>query len=585
MIDFKQSREAAFNLVVNTRSVKKVTEEIKYPKGNITTKEFWLVTVEVPVDDRIRDFTLEVSLKADFPLSLPVIKLAKADYEATKYLPHVDSGRSICLYDQENIKQNTADPSGIVHECINQAVRILSDGLNEDRVKEFNDEIIAYWENTYHDKDVVIAGYLGSGMQNLDPGIVPAHYLTPPHGNVSLYVGNKEKETEKLIAFFKLRGHKIQEIEALYIGELNDLSPPFYFDNNALLEFIRENLSGIWKEVKSYLNRNSNLSKFIIFSVLSDRKSIFFGFYLHPFKVNYKGWRASQSSIQVMTSIRPTEAVTRVRFTEFHPDRLKARTDGRVHSEPAKKIMLAGLGSIGSNLLFYLSSLEISTYFLVDPDVLGIENINRHLLSFNDVGAKKVDAIGKYLTYNNPFAEIQKYAGSVVDAIQQRLAEINELDLIFCAIGKDAVETYVLQQLAIGAIKKPVLLFWVEPYLLGAHALYINPGTTFALTDLEVNGFYKFNIIAESTYKDPDKNLALREAGCQGSYMPYGKAEIARFFVTLVPHLFEMIANPPMGNMAICYAGNLNNATALNLPLSAFASSLTSQQILIQPIS
>lgn len=585
MIDFKQAKEAAFDLVINTRSVKKVTEEIKNPKGNITTKDFWLVTVEVPVDDRIRDFTLEVSLKADFPLSLPVIRLAKADYEATKYLPHVDSGRNICLYDQENIKQNTANPSGIVRECINQAVRILSDGLNENRVKEFNDEIIAYWENTYHDKDEVIAGYQGSGMQNLDPGIVPAHYLTPPHANVNLYVGNKEKETEKLIAFFKLRGHKIQEIEAFYIGELADLSPPFYFDNNALLKFIRESFRGIWKEVKSYLNRNSNFSKFIIFSVLSDRESIFFGFYLHPFKVNYNGWRAGQSTIQVMTSIRPTEAITRVRFAEFHPDRLKARTDGRTHSEPAKKIMLAGLGSIGSNLLFYLSSLEISTYFLIDPDVLGIENVNRHLLSFNDVGMKKVDAIGKYLTYKNPFAEIQKYAGSVVDALQHRLAEINELDLIFCAIGKDAIETYVLQQLAIGALKKPVILFWVEPYLFGAHVLYINPRTTFALSDLEVNGFYKFNIIAESTYKDPDKKLALREAGCQGSYMPYGKAEIARFFVALVPHLFELIENPPMGNMSICYAGNLNTATALNLPLSTFASSLTSQQILIQPLS
>lgn len=584
MIDFKQAREGAFEILVNTRTVEKVSEEVKNRVGGNTTREYWRVTVEVPVDNHIRDFTLEVSLKPDFPLSLPAIMLCESDYQATKYLPHIDSGRSICLFDQENIKQNTSDPAGIVNECVNQAVRILSDGLNKDRLAEFNDEIIAYWENTYQKNDVVVASYLGHNMSALKPGKVPAYYLVEPHANVSLYVGNQEDETQNLIGFFKLRGHTVQDLDAFYLGEIDYLSPPFYFDNGSLIAFIKLHFSGIWKDVKTYLNRNSILSKFLLFSIVSGGKTIVFGFYLHPFKIKLNGWRADKSTIQIMTSIKPVEPVTRVRFTEFHPERLQARTNGQQHEVPAKKIMLAGLGSIGSNLLFYLNSLEISKYVLVDPEILVLENINRHLLSFNEVGMKKVDAIARFINFNNPFVEIQKHAGSVIDLIQNRLSEINELDLIFCAIGKDPIESYILQRLAIGDIKKPVLLFWVEPYLLGAHVLYIRPNTTFALSDLEIDGFYKNNIIAKETYKDSNKKLVLREAGCQGSYMPYGKADILRFFTALAPNLFDIIENPPANNLAIIYAGDLSTATKLDLPISSFGKSFTSREILIQPL-
>lgn len=585
MVDFDEARAAAFKLIENTRTVEQISEEVKNNSGGKTTKTFWRVIVEVPVEDQIRDFTLEIFLNYDFPLSLPQIKLAESDYQQTKYLPHVDDKRCICLFDQETIKQNTDDPAGIVNECVNQAVRILADGLNKDRVAEFNDEIIAYWENKYHKEDNVVSGYIGSNMSCLKPGNVAAYYLQQPHANANLYVGNDEVETNKLIEFFKFRGHTLQNLDAFYLGEVNELNPPFYFTNKSLLEFMRFRFHDIWKEIKSYLNRNSHLSKFLLFSVVSGGQSLFLGFYWYPLKKDFKGWRSGyHSTVEIMTSIIPAQGITRVRFIEFHPSRLQARTDGKSSDFPDKKFMLAGLGSIGSNLLFYLNSLIVSKYILVDPEILALENVNRHLLSFNDVGYYKVDGIAKYLTLQNPFVDITKKAGSVVDLVQRNLKEINEVDLIFCALGKDAIESYILQQLAAGHIQKPVLFFWVEPYLLGAHILYITPNTTFTLKDLEVDGYFKFNILAPETYKDPSKKISLREAGCQGSYMPYGKAEIVRFFAAIIPDLFNVIQTPPDSNLAITYAGDLNMAAKLNLSISDLASGISSYQILIQAI-
>lgn len=584
MINFKQARDSAFEIVENTRKINKVTAEIKNKIGGKTINELWRVTVEVPEKEHIKEFILEVSLKRDFPLSLPVIKLNEKDYNETKYLPHVDTDRVICIYDLEVIKQNIDDPAGIVNECINQAVRIITDGINNDRSVEFNDEIIAYWENSYHKNDTVAPAYLGSNMTALLPGKVISYYLTKPHSNVNLYIGNKKNETERLIEYFKLSDHNPTSLEAFYLGAINGLTPPFYFNNKTLLTFIKINFKELWNDFKTYLNHNNSLSKFIFFSVELGDKSIFFGFYLPQFKNKHNGWRAGQTTVQIMANIIPNGAVIRIRFSEFHPDRLQARTAGKQKSLITKKIMIAGLGSIGSNLLSCLCSLDISKYILVDPEILALENINRHLLSFNEVGMKKVDAIEKFIKSNNPFSQILKHDGSIVDLIQNRLSEINELDMIFCAIGKDAIEAYILQRLSMSDIQKPVLLFWVEPYILGAHILYIIPGTSFALTDIEVEGFYKYNVIAKETYKDPNKKLALRESGCQGSYMPYGKSEILLFFSLFTPHLMNIIETAPANNLAITYVGNLNTATELHIPISEFANSLKSNQIFIQTL-
>lgn len=584
MVDFKQAREVAFQIVENTRNVERVSEEIDGKNGGKTTKEYWSVSVEVPTVDGIREFILEVSLKPDFPISLPVIKISSGHYELSKYLPHVDTDRKICLFDQEHIKQNTEDPAGIVNECINQAVRILSDGLNKDRLIEFNDEIIAYWENSYGENDKVVAGYLGGNMHSLEPGIVPATYLVQPHANATLYIGNQEQETQELIKFFKLRGHTVQEMDAFYLGGIANLAPPFYYNNKSLLEFIKSNFGLVWNETKSYLNRNNHLDKFIIFSVVAGDQPIFFGFYLRALKTKLKGWRTGQSTVQVMRAIRPTTAVIRVRFSEFHPERLEVRTAGKKNKSEPKKIMVAGLGSIGSHLIFYLNSLEISEYLLVDPEILVLENIARHLLSFNEVGMKKVDAFEKYLRYANPFVNILKHNGSIVELLEKGTNNTNELDFIFCAVGKDAVENYILQLLSAGTLQIPVLIFWVEPHLLGAHVLYINPGTGFSLKDLEDNGFYKYNIISPETYKDSTKAVMLREAGCQGSYMPYSKADILRFFSAFTPLLFDIMQKPPKNNMVFTYAGDLSLVNELDLQASNFSSKLSSGQILTQQL-
>jgi hypothetical protein len=587
MIDFEKARDLAFEFVARTNAIERVSITVPgKDKGRKRTYELFRVTIEVPFKGEVIDFTLEIELKQDFPLSLPKIKIAESDYEAIKYVPHIDCTRNICLIDSDNLKLDVENPGGILKYCINRAKSIIDDGINGNKAAQFQEEIVAYWENTYHQKDVVVGGFSGIGIANLNPGdTVPVHFMLQPYKDTNIYVSGNTEDPDKLLAYFKFRGHSISEMEGLYLGHVEEMEPPFYYTNRSLWELLMEQFTFLKKNISGYLNRNFLNRKLLLFSSGNPESPLLFGFFLHPFKLNTKGWRTtSLNAVDIISRIYPNDPVIRVRFVDFTPERITKRTDGRIIDNPPYKFMMAGLGSIGSNLLLYLNSLTVSDYFLVDPEVLEVENINRHLLSYNDVGSKKVEAVNRYLIHNNPFLNITTFGGSAVDAIKQHLSKINEMDFIFCAIGKDAIENYLLQGLSEGIIQVPVFIFWVEPYLAGAHVLYIRPSSSFNLRDMDKEGLYRYNVLDSSDYLNPEKQLSLREAGCQGSYLPYGKREITLFFSLLIPKLYEIIDNPPAQNISITYTGDFEAIREIGLIVSEFGETTGPNRITVQNI-
>jgi hypothetical protein len=584
MVDFDQAREQAFEELSKILSISKTTITRKAKEGYPQKIEQWNVVLEVPLADEVRDFSVFLELKKDFPLSLPRVYLSEKDYNEIKYIPHVDDRRNICLFDDENIKIDTERPTDIVRACLKQAASIIADGINKVNSGDFKDEVVAYWSNLYDSKDQVFEAYIGEGIESLTPGIHTGHLFSPAYHNVDFFMGSDAAGSQQVIDFFRLRGHKLTEQPFFYLGEIDELKPPFTYDNRALIDLLKTKFAGEWIQIRTYLNQGFD-PKIFSFSLNIDGEFLFFGFYIAAINPKINGWREkSLSVLNVLEGVYPTKSAARIIFKYFSQSRLHTRTDGLTIAKSPHKFLLAGLGSIGSNLLYHLSSLEVSDFVLCDPDILGLENVNRHLLSFHDVGSTKVDALYKYLIYNNPFLNVTKNQGSIVDMIAKNQSLVNSMDVIFCAIGKDAVENYILQCLNNGTITKPVMFFWVEPYLLGGHALYINPSTGFSLKDLEDDGFYRYNIISAETYNDPKCQTQLREAGCQGSYVPYGKAAISLLFANLVPQIYSIIANPPKDNLAFSFAGDLSVAAAQGFGLSDFGKQNASNQLTINTL-
>ncbi len=71
------------------------------------------------------------------------------------------------------------------------------------------------------------------------------------------------------------------------------------------------------------------------------------------------------------------------------------------------KVFIAGCGSGGGNVALQLVMSGIRNFTLMDCDVLGAENVIRHVCGRRFIGAKKVDAVADVLRDRNPNASIE----------------------------------------------------------------------------------------------------------------------------------------------------------------------------------
>lgn len=90
-----------------------------------------------------------------------------------------------------------------------------------------------------------------------------------------------------------------------------------------------------------------------------------------------------------------------------------------------QKIILAGLGGIGSYCAYNLARLHPAQLVLYDDDVVDLSNLSGQFYTMNDVGMAKVDAVANAL---------QQYTSSVnIHALQERFTEnIPAGDIMIC---------------------------------------------------------------------------------------------------------------------------------------------------------
>ena len=98
-----------------------------------------------------------------------------------------------------------------------------------------------------------------------------------------------------------------------------------------------------------------------------------------------------------------------------------------------KNVVVIGNGTLGGNVAFTLARSGVGSMTLIDPDVLGVSNVCRHILDLEDLGRNKVDAIADKLRLRNPQIKIDTI---VEDFNKIELEEVKKLfrgkDLIVC---------------------------------------------------------------------------------------------------------------------------------------------------------
>jgi molybdopterin-synthase adenylyltransferase len=100
------------------------------------------------------------------------------------------------------------------------------------------------------------------------------------------------------------------------------------------------------------------------------------------------------------------------------------------------KVLVAGCGSGGGSVALQLVMSGVKNFTLIDHDILGPENVIRHVCGRRYIGQKKVDAVADVLLDRNPKASITKIDADIMNYPDLEL-EIKKADVVVLATDNE----------------------------------------------------------------------------------------------------------------------------------------------------
>ncbi|MDB4873810.1 MAG: Sulfur carrier protein adenylyltransferase ThiF [Gemmatimonadetes bacterium] len=162
------------------------------------------------------------------------------------------------------------------------------------------------------------------------------------------------------------------------------------------------------------------------------------------------------------------------------------------------RVVIVGLGALGSTVARSLAAAGVRDFVLVDPDVVKPGNVVRHEGRLPDVGRMKVRAMHQILRETNPHVSVQTLLGTRAEsgAFETVLLDRkNRPALVVATVALKAVDGQIDDVARQAEPPLPVLHAWVTAQAQVARAFLTIPGRTACLY---CNGLYEK--AADGTY-------------------------------------------------------------------------------------
>lgn len=570
MIDWEKARRDAIASLQKLVKGRLITEESeKRELGFPNNGEVWEVRTKVIGQDGIIEVTFHLWLLPDFPVRLPLIFLAKDDYQQHKYIPHINTDRLICTYNSDSTRSDPNQPEKVLQKCLNKAIKIVSDGLLGINKPDFEEEFLAYWECKYETKDKVMNNVLSLLSTEPEEGVIKVICLDEKIQGYRYIFHQDDQLAERFKKFLDDYSKKFKEVNALYVGELEgELVAPHSATNRKIAALIAKQTDDVQKAFRKFINAPV-YPKPIVFKKIIDGTTSFLGWFHRHLKTERAGYRKDKlKGMTVLSEHQGNDFVVRMSPEVITPQRLKKRTAGSTDGRHELKFVIAGVGSVGSNLVHFLNSMDQPEFRLVDDDKMKNENTRRHLLGFGYVGYKKAVALKHYLRWQCPTQEVSTREQSIIEVCEKEPNYINESDYVFVAIGKTNVEQWLAQALTEGVIKKPMFYLWVEPYLAAGHCVFVHPKGGAYNRFFDEEAFFLNNLIDKSEYLNGNKLLSMKEAGCQSTYTPYSSSSLIEYVAGVFPKIKTIVESASTESMAFTWVGNTEMVKGLGIKLT-----------------
>lgn len=570
MPDVSEILETCFVELSKEYDIEKVDEVPHVNLGKRVCAPSWRILVPASIKGKAGDVEIYLSFPRAFPYVMPWVFIPDDTY---RFYPHISfKNRKLCLY-EDGIVYDESDVSEIIKKNIRRARQWVEHYSASDSTEEYAEEIVSYWSAQYDgeeqvDDSPVIFGEMPEQSCSFKGLAYPVRDLVNNAVEPQLVFYT----TEDICGVKNIKdSHKTIEIMALFLASVEiPTNPPYSMTTLDLIENIKDPEDK--KLFKQLVNKNKKC--YILFPIGSNH--ILGGVFIDQVRVKHPGFSRPLTPYEVHGMFEnKNRKLERFMVYQYDGHRIAERTAGEMMN--ARKFIIAGLGSIGSNLCYYLNGYNNAQFALIDNDCLTLDNIGRHLLGFEYLNQSKALAMKKFLQLYRPDREIKALTSVLQNIPSER---INDGDALFICIGDEMIERWLLERVANHDVKVPMFIFWLEPYAISGIMLYVKPDDEISIPHLITrakNSFFDYCLIDREEYVNGDK-LTLRDAGCNGMYAIYSANDVTMFLSAMFPHIDSLLIE---SNGSKCYQwiGNLEIANQRSIQLSARAEGLKKNDV------
>ena len=420
------------------------------------------------------------------------------------------ASREVCIGDPESTAINTDRPERVYLETAQKHIELLTCLINDpaynraEQLREFE----AHWEILCRNTDQLFVAWDGHEVQGLEVR-PPRGALGPVLRKTHIALGNdqhlesvcKAADWAKRQTVGKALGVRLRALEPAPAVREELLA--WYF--NAIGQ-----VDPVGRHLFERLHKKSSCNFWLIFSApIPDGETMF-----------AIRWQSSSAG-RLPTSVAKVElwTATPYRVRSLSPESLVPRGGGSLNLN-GKSILLVGCGSVGSELALQLTSAGVGHLTISDPETFSEENLYRHVLTVNNIGQFKTEALARAISFRHPWVRVSSRCKRLEELRDS--AVLQRFDLVVIAIGSPTIERVFAEYCRREDLSVPVMNCWLEGHGIGGHAIlavprargcwhcaYVDPKTL------------KRGLTSNLNFLKPGQASIRNHGGCGTQFLPY----------------------------------------------------------------
>lgn len=235
-----------------------------------------------------------------------------------------------------------------------------------------------------------------------------------------------------------------------------------------------------------------------------------------------------------------------------------------------RRIAVIGCGSLGSRVAELLALSGVDELVLVDTELFSSDNIYRHVLGCDSVGALKVEKLAEEIQKKRPGMSVNPCPEDALDWLNKS-EQRETCSALVLATGNLALEREITRRSCAEAWPQRVISGWIEPLGLGGHAISHRHGETGCLECLHRESG-DTRPAPKTQFLVPGQNFTENLTGCGGAFTPYSGLAAIQTAIMIT----EMVLSDVNGYR--CWVGPDDQARAKGLATTYWYQQCVTQQ-------